>query len=1336
MKLGGIPDPFSGEKIAEIYPRLAPFVEETPRLGRLHYFPGRYLTDAALEREQAVRVQRLELRGRSVTSGVVSGLEVGWRALDGGVAFVVSPGQALTEAGTDIVVDRTIEVPYEDLRIYDHANQEVSDLPVGFIEGGPRGAYAAVLVLQPGFADDADLPLAVRAEPNRPDFTPCPRVPEDEVYFKTTSTDAGRLILYPIPWDESPGLQWQNRIAWEIFNREAAGLELPWHPLGVPLAVIGFNDSLTPEWIDRHAVMRPAGRPRQRVLIQPTFDARVWNARFNQFCAQLSTFTQPLSGGALFQFLPPVGLLPKVYLTLQKRPASGAQPAAWAAAQHFFPTGYTTDVSVVPLEQLDALIADSVRLAPYDLSHADAVRLLLPVSQQWFDPELLKIEVIDPRFEAYLVAYRERRGEWLARRFDLAQRRRALELANDGQTTPYPLTPDDADPRRLESPEEPIGETPGAATQFGVTRSGAARGGLAYTSDLLTELRASARKFLKVFTAEDLEEFTQLFQACGINREQTIAAFSPSEPPKWLARLAFDGTDKTLSTTEKDELRRELLAYIKKQTEVQEAEARTIESATLQELITTFTKRTDEADELVDAGFLKMRTDVFRLGNLLNNSSLSSKFTASASLANIIERKPPKTDSVGVNAFASQLLANFAPSVLASSEAAPSVVAPPAAAPAMNTRVEAGRSINVTTSKSLYAKEYLSVVDRTSNKIEASREELKSVNEKLLGANSPLTEAEKKTYSLLRDSAVELTSPAALTQLQDVIEVSKFADNYVANFNLLSQKQIRAIPLERLQPALAPAVRREIHDGRLEIFERLTRLDLSLGDLTTDFVDVPGTPVRPTVTTKVTRIRFQTLISRRHLDTLSILTQTATNTTAINDADESRHFSSGVAYADMAMAALRAVESRIKEYRAFVTQCRAVLKRSYGFVQEITTTLAPVEVELDEARQDVAVALALMSEEQARLDVINARREKVLRDHVEFVVFHRPRAIALNTDVPIRRLEPALTSAPVVDCIRENPTPPADLAGLRDIFQSSPARWFKHAPQWIEKVDRWEHLRALLDRAARTPVRAIEPVAPISSGRFTASLGKLYQARQTSTQKYVLAAPTLNMASLGALSWIDLRGQAERQLTLGQLISSGPAPLSKAASEELDHLFIVATCLHGNFSSVPGLVRLTWAERFGQLDTVAVDFRDLSRLPSWPTIDFTLRREMQLHVDWLFGRIDQTQADAVDLINDLIRVALLLASHAPVDQLIVGHPLESEIIPRPGGLIKLKVDPLQIRRGMNVFYQVSPTQTLRAVVEDISASHVAARIVDVPALNTGSIKLTPASTFQFRNAAR
>jgi hypothetical protein len=1330
MKLGNISDPFSGEKLAEIYPRLAPFIdpERTPHLARLHYFPGRHLTDIALGREQAIRVQRLALRGRAVTAGVVQGLELTWRTLAGGVQFQLRPGHALTSAGHDLVVDRTVEFAYEELKYFDPVLGQLDELPLGLMEDAPISAWAGVLVLQPGFVDDADLPQGAQ-DGHGTDFTPCPRVPEDEVYYKTTSTDASRLILYPIPWDEPSGPLWQSRVAWSIFNREAAGEAMPWLDLGVPLAVIGFNDALVPEWIDRHAVVRPAGKPRQRVLIQPTFDARVWPARFEHFCDQLSHLSAPLAAAEICEFLPPVGLLPRAYLELKKT-------AAWQATQRFFPKGYTVDLAVIPLEQLDALIADSVRLQPYDLAHLDAVRLLLPVSQRWFDPDLLKIEVIDRKFNDHIQAYRTARGDWLARRYDLAQRRYTLELSLGLTPTTYPRSAADEDPKRLESPEDPLSVPPDPAEQFRVLRSGSATAPH-YESLLLTDLQAAGRAFRKSFTEEDKAEFKELFAACGLTREQTRLAFA-SQAPGWLRDFEVTkAADSTLSNEECDELRRELLAYIKKQTEVQEAEDAALKSSNIKELLDYFDRRADEADELVDAGFLKVRTDVFRLGTLLSNSSLATKFVASPTLANVVDRKPPKTDTAGVNHFASQLLANFAPSAVGANA---STAVLQKSSTVAGTGASAGANVmrsNValfsshdTSSKVLKVDPNLMVnaLEKSGARIEADQSTYSAIADKLEGV-------ELEAFQTLRSTAEGLTSKQVVGQFEGVAQLGKFADTYVANFNDLSQKQIRAIPLDRLQPALAPTVRREIHDGRLEIFERLTRLGISLGDLTTDFVDVPGKALRPpkiTADLKITRLRFQTLISRRHFDTLiQLREETATTTQEINDADESKHFSTGVAYADMAMAALRAVETRIKEYRAFVERCREALKQTQGLIQAITTALTPIELELEEARQDVAVALALRDEEQARLDRINAHREKVLREHVDFLVFHRPRAVRLNTDVPSRVIEPALTAEPVIECLRENPTPPADLAALRDIFRASPARWFKHAPKWIGQVDRWEHLRALIERATKTAILAPETPA-ISSGRYHQTLNRVYQARQTAARKFIAATSPVNLAGLASLSWRDLRDQASRQLTLGQLIGSGPAPLAKAAAEELENIFAVTTCLHENFSRVPGLIRLQWAEKFGQFDTIVVGFRDLSRLPGWRQIDFTLRREMQLHADWIFGRVDTDVADALDLMNDLVRVALLLASHAPVDQLIVGHPLETEVTPRPGLLINLKVDPLRIRRGMEVTYKISDTQILRAVVDDISASHVAARVVDVPTLTGGTLKLTPSSTFYFR----
>ncbi len=1347
MQLGTIKDPFSGEKLADVFPPLTPFVSQDPRLSRLHYFPGRHLTKDHLQAEQAIRVRRLELRGRSVSAGVITGLEVAWRDTADGIEFQLQPGHALTHAGTDIVVDRTVATRLIDLPLLSPDGSALA--------APPESAHAAILVLRPGFALDAGIPLAAQfasdLNTSATDFTPCPRVPEDEVYYKTTRTDAAQLALVVLPDNEPMGttaesqLTWRSRLAWHLFGLEAKNLPQPWLALGLPLAVVGFDDSLRPLFIDRHSVVRPGGRPRQRNLAFPDLDPRAWQARFDQFCSQLSELTNPDAAETNFQFLPPVGLLPKTYLDLAAQPGNLTLPAnfftlpentpdprtppRWLPTQSFFPNGYTVDVSVVPTEQLDALIADHRSLTPYSLNHLDAVRILLPVSQQWFDPDLLKIEYIDLAYDRAIARFKNTRGDWLARRLDLARRRNALTLASNNTSVDYPPNPD---PKQLETPETPISAPPGDAIQFATTRN-TSTNPPTYTSNTLTALRTKAATLAGKFkfNTEDFAEFKELFKACGLTAAQITAAFAiaPASPaPSWLTATPLEtpAGEKPLDPDDQNELRRELLAYIKKQTEIQTAEATYASSASIQGLIDSFTEKTEEADDLVDSGFLKVRTDVFRLGHLLNNNSLGTKFTASPSLATIIDRKPPKADSVAVNAFASQLLANFAPSATQSIAAANTVNAANNAGGLFPLMMMKSAPINFTVGADM------------NNKVSGFQTPSFIIDEaKYTSARNKITDPDE--LKVLDDAklAADFINSSQFTDLiGEAKTLNTFASGYVENFNLLSQKQIRAIPLDRLQPPLAPKVSEEIHDGRLEIFERLTRLNISLGDLTTDYVDAPGKVVRPTViteNTKLLRLRFQSLIARRSKPLSVKITTTETSTTKstfIDDADESKHFSQGVSFADMAMAALRAVEKRIKDYRAFVDECRAAQKEIAAQVAAINTTLPSVEHELDEARQDVSVAQALKAEEQARLDDINAHRAKILREHVEFLVFHRPRAVTAVTEIAARPLEDALLTDPILECFTLNPTPPADLAALRDPFRGSPASWFIHAPKWIEKVDRWEHLRALLERSTRLSTFSVDTAVNLSSGRYQAALGTLIKTRQIASQKHLAVARQIAPAALAAFSWIDLKREAETKLTLGHLIEAGPASLAKIAAEELDRMFIVATCLHENFSQVPGLIRLAWTERFSQFDNVNVDFRDLSRLPNWNRIDFNLRRESQIFADWLYGRINQNIPEALDLIHDLIRVALLLASHAPVDQLVIGQPIEDKITPVVGGIIKLKVDPMRIRRGMEVTHQISATQILKATVEDITTNHVSARILQVPANLTAPLSLN--SSFYFR----
>ncbi|MBC8012230.1 MAG: hypothetical protein H7067_19275, partial [Burkholderiales bacterium] len=1034
MKLGAIPDPFAGEKLVAIHPRIAPFVAQEPRLGRLHYFPGRHLTKDHLQAEQDIRTLRLQLRGRSVTSGVVTGLETTWRDTTTGLEFLVQPGHALAADGTDIVVGRSVLSGLDDLLIVGPgATAEFTT---------PEGPFAAILLIEPGHVLDADLPLAAQVEDHGADFTPCPRVPDDEVFYKTTRIDAARLVLYVLPPDFTPATPAstptsvrRNLAAWKLFDLEARNQSRPWLGLGVPLALVGFDANRAPAFLDRHAVARRGGRPRVRHLAAPALDARFFQARFDHFCAHLGDLTAPDPARAHFRHLPPVGLLPRAYLTLEPQPAASENPPTWRAAQTFFPASYALDVSVVPTEQLDALIADHRTLAPYDLNQRDAVRFLLPVAQQFFDPDLLQVEVIDPAYDTAIANFRATRGAWLARRIDLGGRRNALTSAADGTSVPYPPSPD---PKQLENPELPVGEPPGAfptAVALHHTTRAGTFATPAYTSDTFSKLRAQAAALIARFTfnADDQREFSELFAACGLTPAQTNAAFAtaPAVPvPAWLAAIQFTvGNDPKLSDPEKTELRTELLAYLKKQISVQAAELAFIHAPTtsVQALIERFTAQAEEADELVDAGFLKVRTDVYRLGQLLTNNSLGTKFATSPALANIIERKPPKADTAAVNSFASQLLANFA-SASASSE------------------------------QIAYKASFIKKGDAT--------------DEKTFKAVGPVPEpyVAAPIYTQLRYDATYLKA------------------------GTLSQNQIRAIPLERLQPALAPTVRQEIHDGRLEIFERLTRLDLALGDLTTDFVDAPGTvtkPATPNPARPIARIRFQTLIARRQLPVLA----KAAASGDVDDADESKNFASGVSFADMAVAALRAVEGRIKAYRAFVADCHAALRSLRTEIAEINLALSAAEHELDEARQDVAVALALKIEEQARIDGINTHRAKVLANHVEFLVFHRPRALDTPAFVASRPLQDALATDPVLDAFRDPPPVPADLAALRDTFRASPAKWFVHAPKWLGAVDRWEHLRALLARSAQLPFFNLTFTPAASTGRYQAALATLYRAR-------------------------------------------------------------------------------------------------------------------------------------------------------------------------------------------------------------------------------------------------
>ena len=118
----------------------------------------------------------------------------------------------------------------------------------------------------------------------------------------------------------------------------------PWESLGVPLAVIGFKDDWTLDFIDRSAVLRLGGQPKPRTLIVPASGTPLlWQARVAQFMEHLTALPDypPATFVAAFRQLPPVGFLPAAMIDVALR------------RQAIFPPGFSLGMAPVPLDQID-----------------------------------------------------------------------------------------------------------------------------------------------------------------------------------------------------------------------------------------------------------------------------------------------------------------------------------------------------------------------------------------------------------------------------------------------------------------------------------------------------------------------------------------------------------------------------------------------------------------------------------------------------------------------------------------------------------------------------------------------------------------------------------------------------------------------------------------------------------------------------------------------------------------------------------------------------------------------------------------------------------------------
>jgi hypothetical protein len=94
----------------------------------------------------------------------------------------------------------------------------------------------------------------------------------------------------------------------------------------------------------------------------------------------------------------------------------------------------------------------------------------------------------------------------------------------------------------------------------------------------------------------------------------------------------------------------------------------------------------------------------------------------------------------------------------------------------------------------------------------------------------------------------------------------------------------------------------------------------------------------------------------------------------------------------------------------------------------------------------------------------------------------------------------------------------------------------------------------------------------------------------------------------------------------------------------------------------------------------------------------------------MFDMVDAKDTAAVSLINDLVRMCLLLASHAPVNRLVLGH-VPHPIAVRPGLLVPVKVAGAgSVKVGMQFQVWSNNSIVARGVVENLRSEDVSVRV--------------------------
>lgn len=354
--------------------RRAGVLVEDPRRQRPRYFDGRFLAARDLIRDQQYFLTRESDLGRSSGSGVANGLFV--RPGESPHHLVVTEGQGVTPAGELVLLPDELRINLADVPQAEQLSARfgLSRLPVP-----PLRSRTGLFVL-------ALRPVEFTANPigAYPTTLTGPRTVEDGDVIEATA-----LVL--VPWQDdgaSDALEARRaRAARVIFVGDGhTGLSAN----VLPLAMIALQSN-TIVWIDEAMVRRELGADRGDIPGLGFSPRALRVAHLIQHQDHLADTVarlqgQPFAAASQFPALPPAGPLPPGIIDARD------------FTQRYFPSEVDVDFSIIPDDELPALVEESLALPPIDFSASQAaldltaVLVLAPVPRDEFRAVLARLQ--------------------------------------------------------------------------------------------------------------------------------------------------------------------------------------------------------------------------------------------------------------------------------------------------------------------------------------------------------------------------------------------------------------------------------------------------------------------------------------------------------------------------------------------------------------------------------------------------------------------------------------------------------------------------------------------------------------------------------------------------------------------------------------------------------------------------------------------------------------------------------------------------------------------------------------------------------------------------------